>query len=131
MKPLIKRYPKDADETRELLKFTAEKGRPAGMRLAGVRDWLAWTNWLKDVTGNPNFGICPTNPDSVKSDREILRSKTHSALSQLLSALDTVAEGERQKLIAEKQLRFCIWKYKEARRNREPRFGLCEVLERG
>jgi len=41
--------------------------------------------------------------------------------------LDAVAEGERQKLLAEKELRWMVWRYSEAKRNIE--LGLCEARE--
>ena len=119
-----------AERRDEILKFTAEKGRLVGMRFAGVKDYIAWLRWLERETGNRNFGICPTNPDTTESHCELLHAKAHSALNKLLSALDTLAEGERQKLMAEKELRLYIWKYKEAKKAEpEPVFELCEVTE--
>ena len=116
-----KRYPKGSDEANRILKVTAEEGRGPGQEYAGIKDYLAWCRWLEYATGNPNFGICPTNPKEVRSDSELLRAKAHNAFGKLLSALDDIAEGERQKLLVEKELRLFIWKYMEAKRE------LCEV----
>jgi len=116
------------DRADEILRFTAEKGRSAGQRFAGVKDWVRWTKWLEGETGDPHFGICPTNPDEVRSDRELLHAKAHSAFNKLLSALDKIAEGERQKLMAEKELRLYIWRYTN-RKDGESRLEPCEVME--
>lgn len=100
-----------ADRRYEILDFTRKYGRYRGQDYAGVKDYIAWTKWLEAETGNPNFGVCPTNPDEVRSDCEVLRAKAHSALGKLLSALDDIAESERQKLLAEKELRLFLWRY--------------------
>lgn len=112
-----------ANQRDEILDYTEKYGRYKGQEFSGARDWIAWIKWLEAETHNPNFGICPTNPDDPRTDSELLRAKAHSALGKLLIALDTVAEGERRKLLAEKELRWMIWRYSETKR------GLVEVTE--
>ena len=44
----------------DVLRVTGEEGRSAGMRFAGVKDWVRWIKWLESETGNPSFGLSPT-----------------------------------------------------------------------
>jgi len=122
MQSLKKKYPKGSDEANAVLKVTREEGRGAGQEMVGCT-YIPFINLLEYLTGNPNFGLCSTNPKEDRTDSELLRAKTHCAFGKLLSALDNIAEGEHQKLLAEKELRMFIWKYLEAKRE------LVEVME--
>jgi len=122
MQAYSKKFPKGSDEANGILKVTAEKGQWTGQEFAGIKGYLAWKKWLEYATGNPNFGLCPTNPDNPWTDSELLRTKAHNALGKLLNALDVIAEGEARKLEAERQLKTQLWKYLEAKRNMELKF---------
>ena len=112
MQSLIKRL---ADNQDEILKVTIEEGQGEGMRFAGVKSVVAFRNWLKRVCGDENLGLRPENPKSMRSNFWLIRAKIDDSLLQLISALDTIADGERRKIEAERELRLALWKYKEAK----------------
>ena len=44
----------------EVLKFTAQHGQFGAMNEFDIRSYDRFNQWLKEVTGDENFGLCPT-----------------------------------------------------------------------
>jgi len=112
----------------EILKVTAEEGRGAGMRFAGVKCGIAFTKWLAlpEVAGDKNFGICPTKPDTLRSDYWFMHQAFMEAHKERLSLLKTRMDIEQQIEKVEQDIRMWEWKILEAKRTG---IKLCEVID--
>lgn len=103
----------------QILKETAEHGQQAGIGLAreltGCKGY-GFQRWLKETTGDENFGLHPTNPKSIRSNYFILQAKLEQAFLQTISNLETIADKQRENEELEKEIRLLKWKIMEARR---------------
>lgn len=117
----------------DVLKVTAEEGQHAGMRHANVKDYIAFTKWLKEVTGDENFGLQPSNPGNLRSSYWLAHQAFMSAHQTRLSLLKKVVDTEREIAEVEQDIRRWEWKILEAQRQGAPanEMRLCEVFEGG
>lgn len=79
----------------EVLSFTEEFGRFKAMSQFGVRDYLCFSNWLKEVTGNENFGI---NPKICLDGHRTLGDQLVDAFLRKVAELQTERETLRQRI---------------------------------
>ena len=104
------------DKKDEILRVTADKGQFEGMRFAGVKSYIPFTRWLKEVTGSEKFGVCPTNPDSLRSDSWASHQAWMDSHKKRLSLLETKISLEREIAEVEQDIRLWEWKILEAKR---------------
>lgn len=110
------------DRTDDILRVTAEKGQFQGMRFAGVRDYIAFTRWLKEVTGSETYGLRPANPDSLRSDSWTCHQAWMERHTARLSLLKRKADLEREIEEVEQDIRMWEWKILNKK------VQLCEVI---
>lgn len=77
------------DKKGQVLKFTKLFGRGAAMDEYGVRDYVCFADWLKEVTQDENFGLNPTF--GSRGNKGILNQV---AIKVIRTLLDLQAENE-------------------------------------
>ena len=108
----------------EILKETAERGQFSGLRraqeLTGLKSIIAFRRWLREVTGNENFGLSPSNPRSIKSSYWIISRRLEQNFLEHLADLRVIAEKEAHIKELDKERKLLEWKFMEAVRQGEP-----------
>ena len=85
------------DQKEEVLRITETFGRFRAMRDFGVRDYVCFSKWLKEVTGDENFGVCPKiSPDSSQT----LGDQLVVAFLRKVAQLQTENERLRERINA-------------------------------
>lgn len=95
-------------EKEAVLAYTATYGRLLAMRKFGIKDYVCFQRWLKEVTGNENFGLNPTISSNGSQDlgdqlvaaflRKVERLQAENArLRQELELLYPVYERRKER----------------------------------
>lgn len=83
------------DQKEEVLRITETFGRFRAMRDFGVRDYICFSKWLKEVTGDEDFGLQPKiRPDSSQT----LGDQLVTAFLRKVAQLQTENERLRERI---------------------------------
>lgn len=107
----------------QILKETAKHGQQAGTSLAreltGYKGY-GFQRWLKETTGDENFGLHPTNPIALRESYWARRLVADQTYLEFVSALEAIAINERRAIKAQEELKQRLLELMEARRGGAP-----------
>ena len=103
MKSLKKRF-KEQGRAKEVLDYTKRWGIHKAMDEFGVRDYIAMKKYLKEATGNENFGVSPRFNGGGKTDIfEVVRAKLEDYVAKV-NQRNTTLTAELERLRGENEV---------------------------